>query len=69
MSSLTLEHRPSGWWILGIEEDGQPLDCGPYDTKAEAESDRVGMARTLRHMDDRDWWTTDPRRQCKELFA
>jgi hypothetical protein len=41
-----LGKRPDGWWIAGIP-DCEP--CGPYDTRAEAESDRRGMERFLRH--------------------
>ena len=58
---LTTEKRPSGWWILGLEEDGQPLDCGPYTTKADAESDRRGMERFDRYEDRPGYVTTDAR--------
>ncbi len=36
--TLDLEQRGDGWWITGLP-DTDP-DCGPYDTKQEAESDR-----------------------------
>ena len=39
------ELAPNGKWI--IWDDGKPY--GPYNTKTEAESDRVGMERFLRH--------------------
>ncbi len=38
------EPRPDGWWITGWE-----IDMGPYATKDEARSDRVGVGRFLRH--------------------
>ena len=42
------ERRADGWWITEIKDTP---DCGPYDTKAEAESDRVGMDRFARLQD------------------
>ena len=30
------------WWIRDIPGGG---DCGPYDTKQEANDDRIGLAR------------------------
>ncbi|NQU22783.1 MAG: hypothetical protein HQ567_16010 [Candidatus Nealsonbacteria bacterium] len=59
MPPLTIEPRPDGYWIVGLEEDGQPLDCGPYDRRTDADSDRVGMTRFLRHHDKPGWMTTD----------
>jgi len=40
---MTIEKRRDGWWITRIPK-GTP-DCGPYDTKAEAERDARGMGR------------------------
>jgi hypothetical protein len=51
---MEVERRDDGWWIVGGELE---MDCGPYDTKAEAESDRVGMARFFRHGHKRSFWT------------
>ena len=70
MNVLTLTHRPSGWWIVGLEDDGQAFDCGPYETKAEAEDDRAGMTRFLRHWDKPYYMSCDsPRERCRQLFA
>ena len=46
----------SHWWITGDDEDGP---CGPYDTKAEAESDRKGLIRFNRYEDNPEYVTTD----------
>lgn len=43
------------WWILGYEE---PL--GPYNTRAEANEDRLGLIRTERFKDEPGFVTTDP---------
>lgn len=48
--------RKGEWWITGVPECE---DCGPYDTKAEAEEDRVGLARTEKNMDKRSFWTCE----------
>jgi len=37
------------WWIVGDEDYGA---YGPYDTKHEAESDRRGVLRCLREMEE-----------------
>jgi hypothetical protein len=37
----------NGKWEITDMPDGEP-DCGPYTTRAEAESDRIGMARFFR---------------------
>jgi len=50
------EKREGEWWvtgILGVE------DCGPYSTRADAESDRRGMERFLKYAEQRDFFTTD----------
>ena len=41
---MEMEKRPDGYWIREVP-DGP--DCGPDDRKADAESDRSGMARFL----------------------
>jgi len=54
-TDMKLVLRPEGsWWITNMP-DGEH-DCGPYDTKGEAEEARKGMARTFRTWDD-DWTT------------
>ena len=55
---MKLETRKLGahWWITGDEEEGP---YGPYDSKTEADEDRVGINQTSRHWDDREFWTTD----------
>jgi hypothetical protein len=50
MTTPTLKRRSDCYWIVELP-DGIP-DHGPYDTKAEAESDRAGLARTFR---SREW--------------
>lgn len=49
------------WWITGVpdryDEVEQALrlqQCGPYDSRAEAEDDRDGMARCLADMEWED---------------
>ena len=34
------------WWITGRDME---VECGPYDTKAEADSDRIGMKKFWLH--------------------
>ena len=53
---MELEKRADGWWITGVPDTP---DCGPYDRKVDAESDRRGMARFYRHADERDFFTVD----------
>lgn len=53
---MTTEKRNDGWWIVEIPETP---DCGPYRTKAEAESDRIGMERFFRLQDKKGFVTTD----------
>ena len=54
--TLDLERRPDGWWITGLPE-GDP-DCGPYDTKLEAHSDRRGLERFYRWGHQRSFMTS-----------
>lgn len=44
------------WWITGPDLE---VECGPYDTKAEAESDRVGMQQFERHQHKPGFVTCD----------
>jgi hypothetical protein len=48
--------RKDGYWITGVPE----CDIvGPYETKSEAEDDRVGLERTEKNMDKRAFWTCE----------
>lgn len=52
------------WWILGCPDVDQ---CGPYQTRAEAEDDRRGIARFYRTMDDPTAWPEpDPQNQTRQ---
>ncbi len=48
--------RKDGWWITGHEEHD---DCGPYSTRAEADSDRRGLERVERWGHLRSFWTSE----------
>lgn len=72
---MKTKKKSDGWWITGVPESE---DCGPYDTKKEAEEDRVGLARTEKNMDRRAFWTCEKnepltpvllRKKDGELFA
>ena len=41
------------WWIVGDE------DYGPYETKKEAEEDRVGIGRFMRNQNDPEFMSVD----------
>lgn len=71
----TKKHK-DGWWITEIPECyecevcdncGSQDDVGPYDTKAEAEDDRRGLARSEKHKDDRAFWTCEKNVQSLTL--
>ena len=49
--------RPDGWWIEKIPDTP---DCGPYPTRAEADSNRRGLERFGRHGHKRSYVTCDP---------
>jgi hypothetical protein len=51
---MTLTQRPDGWWIVDVPDTID--ECGPYRTRAEAEQDRVGLARFFRHEGDARWF-------------
>jgi len=48
MSNLELKKMGRSWWVIGDDEVG-PM--GPYETKTEAETCRIGMSRFYRHQD------------------
>lgn len=45
-AGMGAEHRADGWWIVntppGVDE------MGPYETKREADEDRVGVQRWIK---------------------
>lgn len=50
MSEMMLQKRSDGWWIINVPDS--VTECGPYDTKAEADDDRRGLARTFKMLDN-----------------
>ena len=60
---MEIVKQPDGWWITGEPLD---LDCGPYDTKAEAESDMRGLARFEKHGHKPGYATMDTRRKTTQ---
>jgi len=58
LPNLTLAKLATGWWILGLP-DAPP--AGPYDRKADAESDRRGMLRFFKWENRPGYITSDPR--------
>jgi hypothetical protein len=64
---MKIKKKDSGWWIID-ENDAY----GPYDTKADAESDARGIERFYRNVDNRRFFTTEKsaaqaRKTAKEL--
>jgi hypothetical protein len=59
---MTTVQRQDGWWITDCPDCE---DCGPYSTRAEAESDMRGLARFEKYADRPGYVTTD-RRECHE---
>ena len=55
---MKLETQKMGknWWIVGDEEDGP---YGPYDSRKEAEEDKVGLNRAERNRDNREFYTVE----------
>jgi len=47
---MKLEKRADGWWIT-VTEPGME-DMGPYTSRQEAQTDKIGVERTMRA--DRD---------------
>ena len=56
--SLKLKTRKLGshWWILGDDVDGP---YGPYKTKGDADSDRVGILQFERFQDEPGFLTVE----------
>lgn len=52
---MELERRADGWWIVNVPDS--VTECGPYDTKAEADEDRRGLRRTFQRLDNGTWGT------------
>jgi hypothetical protein len=48
--------RKKEWWITGIEDCA---DCGPYDTKADAEDDMRGLKRFDKYCHLKSYWTCE----------
>ena len=63
---MDVEQRPDGWWIIEVPEC---CDCGPYDTKAEAESDMRGIARAIKYGDIPGFTSVDELRSSAEKQA
>ncbi len=56
MHKLRTKKMGAKWWIVGDEEDGP---YGPYDTKADADSDRRGIQCTLDNWESRSYVTSE----------
>jgi len=54
MTKMKIRKQGKRWWIVGRD---QPI--GPYDTRAEAEADRRGMARFDRYCDEPGFITSE----------
>lgn len=57
---IQIEKRDDGWWI---KANSISDDCGPYETRAEADEDRGGLERTLKYIDEPGFWTSDGKQQ------
>lgn len=51
------------WWIVGPDLE---IDCGPYNTRAEAESNCVGMQRFEKHQHKPGFVTCDSLKKKKK---
>jgi len=58
--------RGSEWWVTEVPESE---DCGPYETKPEAEEDREGLERTERWGHLPNYWTCDVKTKRKKTVA
>ena len=58
---MDLVKRDDGWWITGVSDDVP--ECGPYETKADAQSDLRGMQRFDKYQDEKDFMTLFPKEQ------
>ena len=56
MASRSEQRADGKWWVVGIEGVDE---MGPFRTKADAESDRRGVERTMAHADDRSFFTVE----------
>lgn len=64
---LRVVKRRGGWWIAGLPvepaDDPDRAECGPYRTRAEADSDRRGLERFYaREAKGRLWMTSESKR-------
>jgi hypothetical protein len=46
---MRTEQRDDGWWITGVPD---APDCGPYETRKEADQNKRGLARFFRRGHD-----------------
>lgn len=58
-ADLRLVRRVGKWWI--VADDPDFADCGPYETRREADDDRRGLERTARYGHERRFWTVEKR--------
>jgi len=54
---MEIVRREKRWWIVDMP-DGL-LDCGPYDSRAEAREERAGLERFIRWADSRGFFTSE----------
>ena len=57
-NTWTSTKEPDGYWITNIPDTP---NCGPYTAKAEAVSDRTGLARFFKREDERNFFTVERR--------
>ena len=55
---LTIRNDGQKWWI---DDPDDPEPIGPYTTKSEAESDRRGIERFLKHGEKPGYVTSEKR--------
>jgi len=61
---LTIRNDGQKWWI---DDPDDPEPIGPYTTKSEAESDRRGIERFLKHGEKPGYVTSEkPRLRSKD---
>ena len=58
--TLTVKRMGRWWWITGYNAEDWDGPIGPYDTKAEGESDARGIRRFIRYHDEPGFMTSDP---------
>lgn len=54
----TVQREDGMYWIEDVPDAGG--NVGPYKTKADAESDRRGLQRTIDHMEDHSFFSVEP---------